>query len=119
MKNLLKLEELGMFLLAVFLFYFQLDYAGWLYWALLLAPDISMIGYAFNTRTGAFTYNLIHHKLTGILFYMVGSYFTDPALQLTGLILFGHSSMDRIFDYGLKYRDAFKHTHLGWLPQKK
>ena len=23
--------------------------------------------------------------------------------------------MDRMFGYGLKYDDAFKHTHLGWI----
>ncbi|TAG51385.1 MAG: DUF4260 family protein, partial [Runella slithyformis] len=32
-----------------------------------------------------------------------------------GIILFAHSAMDRIAGYGLKYEDAFKHTHLGWL----
>ncbi|HAJ82706.1 MAG TPA: DUF4260 domain-containing protein, partial [Zunongwangia profunda] len=29
-------------------------------------------------------------------------------------ILFGHSAMDRIFGYGLKYEDNFKNTHMGW-----
>jgi hypothetical protein len=38
-----------------------------------------------------------------------------PVMQLAGVILFGHSSMDRIFGYGLKYSDSFQHTHLGML----
>ena len=36
-----------------------------------------------------------------------------PEFQLPGIILFGHASMDRIFGYGLKFSDNFKHTHLG------
>ena len=61
MKNLLKLEELFMFGLALFLFS-KLDY-GWGWYALLFfAPDLSMIGYLANPRFGAWTYNLIHHK---------------------------------------------------------
>ena len=35
--------------------------------------------------------------------------------MLGGLILFGHSSMDRILGYGLKYPDSFEHTHLGMI----
>lgn len=33
-------------------------------------------------------------------------------------ILFGHSAMDRIFGYGLKFNDNFKNTHLGWIGKK-
>ncbi|MDA1193538.1 MAG: DUF4260 family protein, partial [Candidatus Poribacteria bacterium] len=29
-----------------------------------------------------------------------------------GAILIGHSAFDRLLGYGLKYPDAFKHTHL-------
>jgi hypothetical protein len=37
----------------------------------------------------------------------------DIWLQLAGIILFTHSSMDRVFGYGLKYPDSFNNTHLG------
>ena len=47
MKNLLKLEELLMFGLALFLFS-KLDY-GWGWFALFFfAPDLSMVGYLAN-----------------------------------------------------------------------
>jgi uncharacterized protein DUF4260 len=36
-----------------------------------------------------------------------------PWLSLVGTILLGHSSLDRVFGYGLKYPDAFQNTHLG------
>lgn len=114
MKNLLKLEELVMFLFSIFLFSF-LDYPWWIYLLLILTPDIGMIGYAVNTRIGALTYNLFHHKGIAILVGFLGYWWSIPELQLAGIILFGHASMDRIFGYGLKFPDNFKHTHLGQL----
>jgi hypothetical protein len=116
MKNLLKLEELFMFGVTIFLFS-RLDYAWWWYPALLFTPDLSMLGYLGGTRLGALTYNFIHHKALGIGVYILGILSANPALQLAGLILFGHSSMDRILGYGLKYPDAFQHTHLGIIGQ--
>jgi hypothetical protein len=39
-------------------------------------------------------------------------------LSVIGVILFGHSAMDRIFGYGLKFDDDFKNTHLGRIGPK-
>ncbi|MGV8138599.1 MAG: DUF4260 family protein [Mangrovibacterium sp.] len=39
--------------------------------------------------------------------------FPAPQAMLTGIVLFGHSSMDSAFGFGLKYADDFKYTHLG------
>lgn len=114
MKNSIKLEELAMFLFSILLFS-QLDYAWWVYLVFILTPDIGMIGYAVNTRLGAMTYNLFHHKAIAILIGTLGWYLVVPGLQLAGIILFGHASMDRIFGYGLRYPDHFKNTHLGKL----
>jgi hypothetical protein len=112
MKNLLRLEEFFLFGLALFLFT-QLDY-GWGWYALLfLAPDLSMAGYLANPRLGAWTYNLIHHKGLAVALYILGFVFSVQWWMLTGTILLGHSSLDRVFGYGLKYPDAFQNTHLG------
>ena len=112
MKTLLKLEEL--FLLGLSLFLFSgLDYSwGW-YALLFLAPDLSMIGYLRSPRFGSWTYNLIHHKGFAIALYLLGHLLANPALQFAGTLLLGHSSFDRVFGYGLKYPDAFQNTHLG------
>ncbi|MGR3811365.1 DUF4260 domain-containing protein [Jiulongibacter sp. NS-SX5] len=112
MNSLLKLEELAHFILGIFLFS-QTSYAWWWFPALILLPDLSMIGYAFNSKTGALLYNIFHHKALGILFFIVGQYLVLEPLTLTGIILFSHSAMDRIFGYGLKYKTSFHHTHLG------
>ena len=114
MKLLLQLEEAGMLLLSVYLYQF-LGYPAWLFAVLFLAPDIGMTGYLVNTRVGAFTYNFLHHKGVAILLYLAGFYFNQPVIQLAGIIIFAHSSFDRILGYGLKYNDGFKHTHLGMI----
>jgi len=112
MKNLLKLEELLLFGLALFLFS-GLDY-GWGWYALLFfAPDLSMIGYVMNPRLGAWTYNLIHHKGISVALYVFGYLLSVPWLMFAGTILLGHSSLDRVLGYGLKHEDAFQNTHLG------
>ncbi len=112
MKTILKLEELLMFGLSIFLFS-RLDFAWWWYPTLLFVPDLSMLGYLINTKIGALTYNMIHVKALGISIYLIGVLLASQPIQLAGLILFGHSSMDRILGYGLKFQDAFTHTHLG------
>jgi hypothetical protein len=112
MKNLLKLEELSLLGLSLFLFS-GLDY-GWGWYALLfLTPDLSMVGYLANPRLGAWTYNLIHHKGLAVALYVLGSLSSIPWLMFAGTLLLGHSSFDRVFGYGLKHEDAFQNTHLG------
>jgi len=117
MNNLLKLEELGQFLLSLILFN-QLDYSWWVFPACILLPDLSMIGYLVNPKIGAWFYNFSHHKLVAISILVLGYGLNNSLLILAGVILFGHSAMDRIFGYGLKFNDNFKNTHLGWIGNK-
>lgn len=112
MKDILKLEELAMFVLSIYLFSL-LPFPWWLFLLLILTPDISMLGYLINNKTGAFIYNIFHHKAIAIGIYLIGIYFQNHLLQLIGVILFGHSSMDRLMGYGLKYEEGFAFTHLG------
>jgi hypothetical protein len=118
MKTLLTLEEVGQLLLSIILFG-QLHYAWWVFPACILLPDLSMIGYAINSKVGAWIYNLFHHKATAILIYGLGVMSGNELLLLAGIILFGHSTMDRIFGYGLKYPDHFHNTHLGKIGRRK
>ena len=112
MKTIIKLEELGLFILGIYLFSF-LSFEWWWFLILILAPDLSMLGYIFGNKSGAFFYNVFHHRGIAVLLYILGSYFKIELLQLIGVILFSHAAMDRFFGYGLKYEDAFTHTHLG------
>tara|TARA_Y100001963_G_C6551528_1_gene340062 strand:- start:219 stop:563 length:345 start_codon:yes stop_codon:yes gene_type:complete len=114
MKSVLKLEELLQFALGIYLFS-TLSYTWWWFLVLILLPDICMLDYLVNTKTGALTYNVFHHKGLAILFFLAGIYFEIEVMQLIGIILFSHAALDRIFGYGLKYADNFKNTHLGHL----
>jgi len=114
MKASLRIEEFAQLLLAIFLFS-QNEIAWWWYLILFFAPDIGMIGYAINTKIGVMTYNLFHHKGIAIILYLIGLQIENSWLAFSGLLLFGHAAFDRIFGFGLKYPDDFKHTHLGWM----
>ncbi len=112
MKNLIRLEETCMLLFGC-IAYAQLHLPWWIFIALFLAPDIGMLGYLLNSKAGSITYNLFHHKGIAVGFWVAGIIAISVPLQVTGIILFSHSSFDRIMGYGLKYPDAFQHTHLG------
>ncbi len=112
MKWMLKTEE-GLLFLLFWTLSQQLNYPGWIFWAWLLAPDLGLIGYLMGPRAGAATYNLTHHKGIAVGLYLVGMIAEQPLLQMTGLVMLAHSSMDRVFGYGLKYPDSFHNTHLG------
>ncbi|MBL7983496.1 MAG: DUF4260 domain-containing protein [Flavobacteriales bacterium] len=126
MKTLLKLEESAQFVFCAFVL-LVMDVPWWVFTLLLIGPDVGMLGYLINTRVGALTYNIVHHKgmatLVGALGVLAGSISVhaaemrdlDDVLYISGLILYGHASMDRIFGYGLKFGDNFHHTHLGWI----
>ncbi len=114
MKTIISLEEIGKLLMA-YRGSVYLGFSWWVFPVWLFVPDLSMLGYLINPRTGAFVYNLFHHQAIAILVGVLGVWLAIPELQLTGLVLFGHSAMDRALGYGLKYPDGFKHTHLGWI----
>ncbi len=120
MKHLLQLEELALMIAPlVGIYYLPVHVAWWLYPFIFLAPDLSMLGYLINPRAGAITYNFVHHKALAIAIIIAGFISSSPWLTFTGLILLSHSSFDRVLGYGLKYPDAFEHTHLGMIGKAK
>ncbi|OYQ38510.1 hypothetical protein CHU92_04930 [Flavobacterium cyanobacteriorum] len=112
MNTLIKLEEAAMFALGIYLFSL-LHYQWWWFAALILAPDIGMLGYIAGNKAGAWSYNLFHHTGVAVLIYLLGIYAGAEPVKLIGIILFSHSAMDRMMGYGLKYEKGFKFTHLG------
>ena len=120
MKHLLKIEEAAQLAAAIAWLYLLPFEFSWYVWILLfLLPDISMAGYLGGTKTGAVTYNIIHHKASGLVVLLVGLYAGAPVVCLIGLLLFAHSAFDRMLGYGLKYSDSFQHTHLGRIGNNK
>lgn len=111
---LLRLEGLGVFGLALFA-YAALGESWWLFGAVILAPDLSMLGYLAGPGTGAVVYNGAHSylgpALLGGVSYSVGA----PLGLALALIWAAHIGLDRAIGYGLKYPDDFGATHLGRL----
>jgi hypothetical protein len=108
---LLKLEGLLVFAAALF-GYSQIN-GNWILFALLiLAPDVSMLGYLKDVKLGAFIYNAVHTYILPVTLIAV-SYFAgfDPGLTLA-IIWIAHIGMDRLLGFGLKYPTEFKDTHL-------
>jgi hypothetical protein len=96
----------------------SLGLSVWLWVLLFFSPDISMLGYLLNTRVGALTYNLFHHRAVGLVITATGILLHHELFTAIGTLLFAHSSFDRMMGYGLKYPDDFKHTSLGWVGNK-
>ena len=101
-----------MLLAAAVLFYWYTN-GSWLLFALLiLAPDLSALGYLAGTTVGAYTYNLFHTYLLPALLVLSGFFTTDTLLLQLGLIWFAHIGGDRLVGYGLKYPTSFQDNHL-------
>ena len=113
LKNLVILEELIELIASIVLFTLLTPYSWWMYALLFFLPDISFLGYLINPKTGAWCYNIFHHKGVMILLAVTGYFWNIPLLLAIGIIFFGHAAFDRIFGYGLKFPDSFNHTHLG------
>ena len=112
MKRLMQLEEVAMLIFCIyFLYMVKVDW--WIYILLFIGPDISMLGYLGGNKSGAVLYNIFHHKTIAVFIFLLGWINHNTDMQVAGCILFGHSSMDRMFGYGLKHFSGFKYTHLG------
>jgi hypothetical protein len=87
---------------------------GWLLlFGLLLAPDLSMIGYLGGPRPGALVYNLFHTYTAPLLLATAALPLQQPLLISLSLIWSAHIGMDRCLGYGLKLPGGFRDTHLG------
>jgi Domain of unknown function (DUF4260) len=110
-KFLLHLEG-GTVLVGSALLYY-LHGGNWLLYALLLlAPDLSMLGYMAGNKIGASIYNLIHTYPLPALLAAYGLLGNNPLALSLALIWSSHIGGDRLLGYGLKYPTEFKDTHL-------
>ena len=115
-KIWLRFEGFILLISTIFLFAEQ-HQKWWMYPALLLVPDIFMIGYLIDKKIGAFLYNLGHAYPSPALVIYLGWHFHHPFVIALGVIWLGHIGWDRFFGYGLKYDTGFKDTHLGSLEK--
>jgi hypothetical protein len=108
----LRLEWLAALAAAV-IAYGWLDFSWLLFALLILAPDLSMLGYLAGPRAGAISYNAVHMLLAPALLALLSWWLALPLLTALAVILLAHIAADRALGYGLKYATGFKDTHLG------
>jgi hypothetical protein len=106
---LLRLEGAAL-LIGSIIVYIQLQASGWMFALLILAPDLSMLGYLAGVKIGSMVYNLIHIDLwpIGLIIYSVTS--SSFSVIPIGLIWLTHIGGDRLLGFGLKYPMEFKAT---------
>jgi hypothetical protein len=117
----LRLEGLAVAALAAVL-YWRTGTSWWLFAALWLVPDVSMIGFLANPRIGSWCYNSIHSYLLPIALLCLGlSQLVGyrPMMMGVALIWFNHIGVDRALGYGIKYPTGFGITHLKHMGKSK
>jgi thioredoxin reductase len=97
---------------AALVLYFYADYPWWLLAALVLAPDLSMVGYLAGSSIGAAAYDAAHTYALPVALAAVGLIVDAETAVQVGLIWLTHIAVDRALGYGLKYPTGFKDTHL-------
>jgi hypothetical protein len=110
---LLRLEGLALALICIWV-YKNFHQSWWLFAALILAPDLSMLGYLAGPRIGAAIYNAVHSWLTVVILFFAAWYLLGDNFSLSLPVILGaHIGIDRALGFGLKLPSGFKDTHLG------
>jgi Domain of unknown function (DUF4260) len=89
-----------------------------LFGLLVLAPDLSMLGYLAGPRIGAVCYNAFHILVWSVLLILAGLYTGSQHAMEIALIWLVHISVDRALGYGLKLPGSFQDTHLGRIGRR-
>jgi len=111
-RILLRIEGAALAAAAVYTYY-RIGANWWLFAALILAPDLSMVAYFGGTRLGAIAYNAFHVTLGPLICAALGLLLPSFDLISIALIWLAHIGADRALRYGLKYAAGFGFTHLG------
>ena len=115
---LLRLEGLAAAALSA-AFYARTGASWWLFAALWIAPDLSMLGYLAGPCWGARVYNAVHTYVLPAVLGLSAFLLHAHALLPVALIWINHIGVDRLLGYGLKYTNGFGWTHLGTLGKRR
>ena len=108
---LLRTEGVALLALSVLLYWVNGE--SWLlFGALLLAPDLSILGYLAGPSVGAAIYNEFHTYAMPAVVGALGMVLASPMAVALALIWCAHIGVDRTVGYGLKYPTSFRDTHL-------
>jgi len=116
---LLRLEAFAVAIVSAVL-YARTGASWWLFAALWLLPDLSMLGYLMSPCRGARCYNTMHTYVVPATLALSALLLHSDALLLPiALIWVNHIGVDRLLGYGLKFREGFGFTHLGILGKQR
>jgi hypothetical protein len=90
----------------------------WLAVIVLVAPDLSIAGYAFGPRVGAGVYNAAHTYLGPAVLATIGLLSSSMTTATVGALWALHIGADRALGFGLKYPTGFGDTHLGRIGRR-
>jgi len=100
--------------------YAQTGASWWLFAALWLAPDLSMLGYLAGSCRGARVYNAFHtYALPAMLGLSAWFLHVRGPLLPVALVWANHIGVDRALGFGLKYAEGFGYTHLDRTGQRQ
>jgi Domain of unknown function (DUF4260) len=108
----LRLEGLAVGAISALL-YARTGASWWLFAALWLAPDLSILGYFAGPCRGSRIYNTAHTYTLPITLAVCALLLHASALLPFTLIWVNHIAVDRLMGYGMKYSTGFDSTHLG------
>ncbi len=111
-RYILRIEGLAVCAVSAVL-YARTGASWWLFAALWLVPDLSMLGYLASPCRGARIYNAFHTYTLPIILGLLAWLLHARALVPFALIWVNHIGLDRLMGYGLKFSDGFSWTHLG------
>lgn len=112
-RMLLRIEGLILFAVATAGYFALSGHPWWLYFVLFLVPDLALIVFAVDRRTGAIVYDALHTTV-GPLVLLALMFATSATLWgALAAIWLAHIGIDRAIGYGLRYPDTPDMTHLG------
>lgn len=97
---------------ATLYFYAQGHWHWWLFAILFLWPDLFMLGFLVNVKTGTALYNLVHTEVGPIVLLLLAWILPGSGLVPYALIWLSHQGFDRMLGFGLKYPTRFNDSHL-------
>ncbi len=115
---LLRLEALAVAALSAAA-YARYGASWWIFAALWIVPDLSMLGYLKNACMGARIYNAAHTYIVPATLALCAALLHARLPLAIALIWINHIGVDRLLGYGLKYSEGFGVTHLGRLGKPR
>jgi hypothetical protein len=110
-RLLLRVEGLAAATAGVIL-YAHTGGSWWLFALLILAPDLSILGYLAGNAVGSAAYNLVHTYVLPLGLALAGYLLGELLIQQVALIWLAHIGIDRTLGFGLKYGTGFRDNHL-------